>query len=176
MPWHLIQSILAKFKRRSHETVISQVRQLLSADLEERLKAIDYFRQPDVIIDHGEIHRQRFFTVLIQLSHSALQEGQVLYPETVAIMYQMMMTDPYPRDFEGQDIREIIKKAFSPLRGKIAKMISRHPKPFVIDAVLVNYWLARPVSDWDWNMIGVDNLSVEKCRELRAIQYRDAPS
>lgn len=136
---------------------------------------MDYFYQPSFIFVKGYIHLERFFYVLKELSRLGLQEGQVLYPESVELMYRIMMVDDSLYQIEGESILEIVKRTLSPLQGKIEKMISQHPQPFVIDAVSVNYWLSRPVSDWDWNMPGVDNSSIDKSQELRR-QKRGGPT
>ncbi len=179
MPWKLIQTILAKVNERSHETITLHVQLLLSDDREGRLRALDYFHQPNFIFFRGymtDTGMERYFYVLKELSRLGLQEGQVLYPESVQLMFEIMMVDdaPYPK-IEGESVSEIVKRTLSPLQGKIEEMISQHPQPFVIDAVLVNYWLSRPVSDWAWNMSGVDNSMIDKCQELRR-QNRGGPT
>ncbi|MGZ0166076.1 MAG: hypothetical protein ACKVII_19315, partial [Planctomycetales bacterium] len=168
--------ILAKVNERSHKTITLHVQLLLSDDREGRLRALDYFYQPKLIFHQGYIHLDRFFYVLNELSRLGLRDEQVLYPESVELMYKIMMTDDvhYGR-FEGETVCEIVKRTLSPLQGKIEEMISQHPQPTVIDAVSVNYWLSRPVSDWAWNMSGVDNSMIDKCQELRR-QNRGGPT
>ncbi len=182
MPWKLIQTILAKVNERSHKTITLHVQLLLSDDLEGRLRALDYFDQPNIIFCQGDVHPERFSFVLNELSRLGLRDEQVLYPESVELMYEMMMgADPCypngwgPNGFGDESFCEIVKRTLSPLQGKIEEMISRHSQPLVIDAVSVNYWLSRPVSDWEWNMPGVDNSMIDKCQELRR-QNRGGPT